>query len=54
MGYDILNIDSGNWTVGLYMADYSVGDDGVDTCFVVCGLEEFDYDFDRTGRPLRY
>ena len=30
MGFDILNLDYGNWTIGPYMADSGVGDDGVD------------------------
>ena len=42
MGFDILNFDSGNWTISPYMADSSVDDDGVDMCYVVLGLEEFD------------
>ncbi len=37
MGFDILNFDSGNWTISPYMADSSV-----DMCYVVLGLEEFD------------
>ena len=31
MGYNFLNIDSSNWTISLYMADYSFDDDDVDT-----------------------
>ena len=39
MGFDIVNFDFGNWTIGLNMADSGIG---VDMCYVALRLEEFD------------